>query len=132
VSWRQAGSISGTVVAYYYDITSDVTVTVTRAATSFPAQMTLTDDVGVQSGTYAIPAVPEGTYSLVIYFENTSDFGGDLTVYSINGGATVLFDSYVVTGESAPYTNTITFNIVPVTGDQTIDIDVNPPLLSLA
>jgi len=118
------GTISGTIVAYYYDVTSDVTVTVTQATASLSAQVTLTDLSGVQSGTYSIPDVPEGTYSLVIVFESDNNYE-DPAVYSINGGGTVPYDSYVVTGASSPYTHTITFNNVPVTGDQTIDIYVN-------
>jgi len=118
-------TISGTIVGYYYNITGNVTVTVTQAPTSLSVQVTLVDGgSGLQDGTYSIPDVPEGTYNVVIVFESDNSDVYATPAYSINGGAPVPRDSYDITGSGPYYTHTITFNGVPVNGDETINIDL--------
>lgn len=117
-------TISGTLAAYYFDITSDVTVTITAGETSFTVQAPLASGGfnGEQLGAFLVAGVPTGTYAVTVTFENSYDYTGG-TQFSLNGGAWTLVDGEVVTGTSAPYTFTITIDSLTIEADTTIDVD---------
>jgi len=115
-------TITGTVSGDYFDITSDVRVTITQGETSFSVSVPLASDFGVQVGAFLIANVPAGDYSVVVSFENGYDYTGG-SEYSLDGGTTwTPVDSEVVTGTSAPYTFTITIDNLAVDADETFDV----------
>jgi hypothetical protein len=119
---ESGASITGTVSADYFDITSDVTVTITQGDVSYSiAVPVVSPGSSTQVGAFLVANVPTGEYAVEVTFENSySNAGG--TTYSVNGGTWTDVDSEVVTGTSAPYTFTITIDSLPVSADETVDI----------
>jgi hypothetical protein len=115
-------SITGTVSADFFDITSDVTMTITQGNFSVSiAVPVVSTSSPTQIGAFLVANVPTGEYAVEISFENSYQSAPG-TTYSVNGGAWTNVDSEVVTGTSAPYTFTITIDSLPVNADETIDI----------
>jgi hypothetical protein len=116
-------TISGWFVAYYFDITSDVTVTVSDGEASATVSAPVADNGSTETGAFLVAGVPTGTYSVEVTFENGYSYGAG-TQYSLDGGDTWLpVDDETVTGTSAPYTFTITIDSLAIDGDTTIDLD---------
>ena len=117
-------TITGRFVAYYFDITSDVTVTVTQGDTSVTVAAPVATYSNDQSGAFLVADVPTGTYSVGVTFESGAYGYISGTQYSLDGGDTWLpVDDETVTGDSAPYTFTITIDSLPIDTDTTLDLD---------
>jgi hypothetical protein len=115
-------TVTGTVSGDYFDITSDVSLTISREDVSFSVAVpVVSSDSSTQIGAFLVANVPTGEYSVEISFENSYSYASG-TMYSVNGGAWTGVDSEVVTGTSAPYTFTITIDSLPVSADETVDI----------
>ena len=116
-------TITGWFVGYYFDISSDVTVTVSQGDVSVTVDAPVATYASNQSGAFLVADVPTGTYAVTVTFENGYGYTGG-TQYSLDGGDTWLpVDSEVVTGDSAPYTFTITIDSLPIDADTTLDLD---------
>lgn len=115
-------TITGTVSGDYFDITSDVRVTITQGEVSFSIPVPLASEFGSQLGAFLIANVPTGDYSVVVTFENGYNYTGG-SVYSVDDGTTWIdVDSEVVTGTSAPYLFTITIDSLTIDADETFDV----------
>jgi hypothetical protein len=114
-------TITGTVSASYFNITSDVTVTIAQGGSSFSIAVPLAGNSN-QIGSFLIANIPAGTYAAELTFE-ADNYWIAGTVYRINGGAWIPVDNEVVSGSSVPYTFTITIDSLPVSADDSIDID---------
>jgi hypothetical protein len=116
-------TISGWFVGYYFEISSDVTVTASQGDASVTVDAPVATYASNQSGAFLIAGVPTGTYSVTVTFQNPWGWTGG-TTYSLDGGDTWLpVDSEVVTGDSAPYTFTITIDSLPINTDTAIDLN---------
>ncbi len=58
-------TISGSLTGNYMYVTDNPVITITKAGSSFPVQVTLSG-TDIQSGSYSIPNVPVGDYSIVV------------------------------------------------------------------
>lgn len=114
-------TITGTVSASYFDITSDVTVTITQGGSNFSVAVPMVGNPS-QVGSFLIANIPAGDYAVELTFE-ADNYWIAGTVYSINGGAWIPVDNEVASGSSVPYTFTITIDSLPVSADDSIDID---------
>jgi hypothetical protein len=116
-------TITGWFVGYYFNISSDVTVTVTQGDLSVTVDAPVATYGSDQSGAFLVAGVPTGTYSVEVTFESGYGYTAGMQ-YSLDGGGTWLpVDSEIVTGESAPYTFTITVDSLTIDADTTIDLD---------
>lgn len=117
-------TVDGTFVGYYFDIINDVTVTVGSGDVSFTVDAPVASGVSSsQLGAFLIANVPTGTYSVTVTFQNPWGYTGG-TTYSLDGGTTWLpVDSETVTGDTAPYTFTITIDSLTIDSDITIGLD---------
>jgi hypothetical protein len=113
-------AIGGTMLGYYFNITSDVLVTFTRGDTTVTVAVPVTSSYD-QEGAFAVANLVPGDYAVDISFE--ADNGAiDGTIYSVDGAADVPVDDETVTGSSPPYTHTMTIDSLTVAAGTTLDI----------
>lgn len=115
-------TVTGTVSGLHFDISSDVTVTITRGDVTLSEPAPVVSSSGTQIGAFLIANIPPGDYSVEVTFEAGSDWVAG-TTYSVNNGIWVPADDEVVTGDSTPYTYTITIDNLSIAGDETINVD---------
>ena len=116
-------TISGTMQGYYFSISSDVLVTISRGGTAFSVAVPVTSTYD-QSGAFAIANLVPGDYAVEIAFEAGSG-AIDMTngaTYSVDGGAYVPVDDEVVTGSAPPYVHTVTIDSLAMVDGLAIDI----------
>jgi hypothetical protein len=115
-------TVTGTVSGLYFGISSDVTVTIARGGVTLSEPVPVVSSSETQIGAFLIANIPPGDYSVEVTFEAGSHWVAG-TTYSVNNGSWVPVDDEVITGDSTPYTYTITIDNLPIAGDETIDID---------
>ncbi len=116
-------TVTGWFVAYYFNITSDVTVIVSQGDVSVTVDAPVAEYGSSESGAFLVAGVPRGTYAVTVTFKNGNSYAGG-TQYSLDGGATWLpVDDEIVTGTSAPYTFTITIDSLSIDTDTTLDLN---------
>jgi hypothetical protein len=115
-------TVTGTLWAEYFSISSDVTVTVTQGDASVSVDVPLVSGGSTQTGAFLVANVPTGTYSVEVTFENGDSYSA-WSEYSVNGGSWIAVDNEVVTGGSAPYTFTITIDSLTIEADTMLDIN---------
>ena len=114
-------TVTGTLSAEYFDITSDVTVTITQGNESVSIGVPVVSGNYTQTGAFLVANVPTGTYAAEVTFENSYGYAAG-TQYRLNGGQWLPVDNEVVTGDAAPYTFTITIDSLPISEDTTFDV----------
>src|SRR4030042_1341422 len=96
-------TVTGTVSGDYFDITSDVTVTITQGENSVSVDVPVVSGASTQIGAFLVANVTAGEYAVTVTFENSYSYTGG-TTYRVNGGAWTGVDGEGVTGTQAPST----------------------------
>ena len=68
----------------------NIVVTVTQGSNSYSVSV---PDAGIQSITYSIAGVPDGTYSVSVVYTSASNYSFFIFQYQINGGTPSSIDS---------------------------------------
>jgi hypothetical protein len=114
-------TVSGTVSAPYWSLSTDPWVTAVGGGQSFTAFAQLVGSLGSENFTYSIPWIPAGTYSVKIYL--VANYYGTGATYSVDDGTPT-----PVTAEDAttgpPYTVTIEIDDVVINADTRIDLQL--------
>jgi hypothetical protein len=116
-------TVSGWFVGYYFEISSDVKVTLSQGDTSVTVDAPVATYASGQSGAFLVAGVPTGTYSVTVTFQNPWGYTSG-TTYSLDGGDTWWpVDGETVTGGADPYTFTITIDSLTIDSNTKIDLD---------
>lgn len=115
-------TVTGSFIGYYFDISSDVTVTITEGDVSLTVDVPVASDGNADTGAFYIANVPAGTYAVTVTFQNPSGWTSG-TEYSLDGDTYQSVDSEVVTGTADPYTFTITIDSLTIDADTTLDLN---------
>ena len=60
----QTYTVSGTISAHYYSLTTPITLTLSDGTSTFSTEATLTGSGNSESATYSVSGLPAGTYTV--------------------------------------------------------------------